>query len=330
MFDEYGFLKHETLTATAQKFKFPAYKLLALYRNGGAVNDTLDGIFAKWQTIEPDDTLDADFSSPESQSRPVNLTKRGTQSAQMLLTFRHKSFPAEMVGNIEGAEAIVAQELSQMRKLHGDLLDEYMLAKILQGSLSVSYDGQTVTQTAAVQTATAGTAWSDASADVATDVETAIQAIQDYGFDAGIVLTTSKVFNALKKNTAVKDYLARMSVGQEAFVKGELPDLFGLRWIKHDLTYKSSGSRTRFLTQGKAVFMPLPSPEWTEFQVGKVAVGGTESQAAGLPDFPRVNGWASWSVKETNPPGFTVYGRYARLPVIKVPNAVYVLTTGIS
>jgi hypothetical protein len=247
----------------------------------------------------------------------------------MLLTFRHKSFPAELVGNVERAEALVAQELSLMRKVHGDLLDEYMLARMLQGSLAVTYEGQTVTQTAAVQTGTAPTPWTDVAANIPADVTTALQAIAAFGFEAAIVLTTGKVFDALKRNTTVKDYLARMNVGQEAFVKGDLPDLFGLRWLKHDLTYRS-GARTRFIAEGKAIVMPAPSPEWTEFQVGKVAVGGVGSAPTdGIPDFPRVNGWASWSVKEANPPGFTVYGRYARLPVIKVPNAVYVLSTGI-
>ncbi len=330
MNDEWGFLKHETLTTAAEKFKFPAYKLVNLWRENGAVNENLDGIFAKWQTVDPDDTLDNDFVAPETQSRPLDLTKRGWQSAQMLVSFNHKYFPAEIYGNVEGAESLVASELEIMRKVKGDLLDEYMLAKTLLGSCAVTLDGQSVTMTTAVQTATAGTAWSTNTADIANDVETAIQAIGNYGYQAGIVLTTGKVFNAMKANTVVKDYLARNGVGQEAFVRGEIPDLFGLRWIKHDLTYKSSGSRTRFLTEGKAIFIPTPAREWTEFQVGKVAVGGTETVQGGIPSFPMVNGFAAWATKETNPPGFTLFGRYARLPVIKVPNAVYVFTTGVS
>jgi len=334
MYDEYGFLKRETLTEAAQKFKFPNYKLRALWEATGCFNRALSGIYAKWRTTEADDTLDKDFVSEESQSQPMDLGKRGSQSARMQMTFKYKSFPAEMVGNVEEAEAIVADEIMQMRMVAGDQLDEYMLVGMLQDSIATTVDGVARTITPGIPAGnktTAASAWSDASADVAADVEEDLQIIRNHGFEPRYALATGKVFNSLKKNTVAKDYLARMGIGQDAFVKGELPDLFGLTWIKYDAVHSVfSGSPVRFLTEGKVIYFPEPSRSWTEFQVGRVAMGGGEQVGQGIPTFPMTNGWASWYEKTNDPPGFVVRGRYARLPVLKVPSLVVVRTTGIT
>lgn len=330
MFDEYGFLKRETLTETAQKFKFPAFKLVNLWREAGAVNDNLDGIFAKWKVEALDDTLDTDVVAPEAKAQPMDLTPRGYRSAQMLLRFKEKSFPAEFMNNVQDAESIVATELMLMRKKAGDQFDEAMLAQALQGSISVTYDGQTVAQSTGIPAANTNSssyAWGATSSDILGDVETDRQLIEGYGYEPYLALTTGKVFNAMKKDSVVKDYLARNNIGLDSLVKGYIPDLFGLQWMKYDLTYKnSSGTRTRFLTEGKVIIIPRPSPEWTEFQIGKVAQGMVES-GQGVPNFPMVNGWASWFEAQGNPPGFKLYGRYASLPVFKVPDVITVRDT---
>lgn len=341
MFDTYGFLKWETLTETATTFKFPQYRLRNLWR--GAEKE-LDGLTAKWDIYEPSDEIFKRFVHPGAQATKLKLSKRGEQSASTLMTFTYKDVPAEMTANLremgtnqraeQRVQRWVSQELAQMRMNVGDQLDEFMLAGMLSGgSLAITVEDVTHTidyQIPSANKGTAGTAWSDASADVGSDVETKIiQPVENIGYTLKYALASRKVFNALRKNTLVKDYLARQSIGLDAITSGVIPDLFGLTWIRYDLTYASSGSRTRFLPEGHIAAFPEPMRDWTEFQIGAVAVGRKDA-GAGLPEFQMVNGFASWFSAEDNPPGFRLYGRYARLPVLKVPAAVAYFDTGIT
>jgi len=89
-----------------------------------------------------------------------------------------------------------------------------------------------------------------------------------------------------------------------------------------------AGSDTDWAADDLVVFAPEPGPEWLEWLEGtypipqSLTLSGDAAQA--LASLQPAQGMFSYAAVSINPPGVTQYFGDTFLPVIKVPNAIFI------
>ena len=158
--------------------------------------------------------------------------------------------------------------------------------------------------------------WAATTTDIIADLETAIGAIQD---DSGEIATKALMNRHTQqyfaKNDHIKLYYSRAQLGGSIIASGNLPGpIEGLDVVVVDETYTdSSGTVQKFIPNNVVIVTAEPGP-WISYLIGL----SYETY-----DPPRsARGSRSWDVQM---PWSTIVSLEENgLPVIKVPNAVYV------
>lgn len=141
------------------------------------------------------------------------------------------------------------------------------------------------------------------------------------------------VLGWLLANDMVKAAIAGNVSWQQAFLQNTIPNGFmGLKWHPANPAFyvDKDGTVQRFMDADHVVLTPEPSREWYEVLEGSYAVPtglGTVSSdaAASLSQFAKVYGKFSYAKVLDDPPCIKQVAGDTFLPVIKVPDAVYIL-----
>lgn len=320
-------LHYKYMTATAQKFRYPQFRLQA-----AIPTEDIEGVVAEWDIYEPSIAIDKQIVREDGHSVAVELEQVGHQVAKMLTTFHSKQMAASLLAQLRAmgskernARDTLVRETGAIQQRYGALFDEWMIAQCLAGSLAYTVGEEKVPQTItyAVQTATAGTTWATATTDILTDIRTQKKAIRDQtGMEPTDAWCNGTVINQILKNTTYQNWAGHTVEGARQVETGTVARFAGLDWHEYDTTYKLSATVTQFIADNKIIFTPKFDASWIAMQRGSVQVPNDNNT-----DFEEVIGPAVWSRVSNDPVAVTLWHKYSRLCVIKVPKAVMYFQT---
>lgn len=178
------------------------------------------------------------------------------------------------------------------------------------------------------------TSWATASNDIPGMIRNIRKtALRRTGYPIRYAFYGENIPSYIAANNYVKDWFARNPHKQSQYLDtGELPDgMMGLTWIPaYDAFFEDSGNTNRDIwSADKVVFTPEPSPDWWETMEGTYSVPTTINLVGdalqALNSFTPVQGPFSYGLPCLNPPAaFNVYAGDTFLPILKVPNAIYI------
>jgi len=322
-------LTPEYLSGVANRFKFPDLKLVNM-----VPKEYVDGDIAVWDIYEESVEIDTDMVGRDSEAVGTARILRGKRSQQMPYSFKFADFPLDIFDKLRvpGTEQVsargnIAAEIEALKRNKCDLLDEYLLAKALSGTVTIKIGGVTMdvdTEIPAANKPTAAADWGNAATDVIADIEAWKDLIvKGCGREPKYALANSTVFMDLMKNNTVKDYLKGTPLGSDVIRSGFINELCGLIWMRLDHVYKSGGTATKFIPDDRVIIMPEPSVDWISLQVGQVTYPDVGDK------FRTTHGPAWWAKVIDSPTVCRVYLKYCRFPALKVPAAVvYANTSG--
>lgn len=152
------------------------------------------------------------------------------------------------------------------------------------------------------------------------------------GYPVEIALYGENILDYFLNNTQLKEIINRNPGYQAAFSQGEIPDGFlGLDWYPaYQFFYDDKdGTLQSILGADGIVFMPRPDVTWFEWKEGtypipsEVGIAGKDLSAA-LASVRLAQGMFAYGKLTDDPVGVTmVYGDTV-LPIIKVPNAIFI------
>lgn len=192
--------------------------------------------------------------------------------------------------------------------------------------------------------------WATDSTDIVGDIRKIKQdSLIRTGYPLRHAFYGDSVLGYIMGNTVIKALYGSNNAMQNAFAQGEIPNGFmGLQWhpvgdcFFERATYTEKGENTAgtevsfgtypaasSLGAEQVVFCPEPSPEWWEVVEGTYRVPTSFQPAAdGLAargNFAQVTGMFSYATITDDPPGIKHLAGDTFLPVIKVPDAVYIV-----
>ncbi len=327
-------LRQEALTDMIQDFK-PAN--LMLKSSGLLPVQSGAGNSFNWDILKQDrdiDTFEGDLS-PAGQRK---LHVIGNRSAKLMHTFKSVYVPGFTLMDLRNpgtqtrqriAEDTVGRELLALSQLL-DRQDEFMIARALQGSLTVKIDGLAHTIDYGFSNThkpTVGSgiplAWSDLAADVLKDIQEWKRLIaEDSGYQASDVWCSTETIQKLIKNDFVQSYFASTPQGVEALTRGVIGQFMGLTWHAYDGTYKdSAGVLQRFIPKDVCIVCPGPDMEWGFWREGSDVVPTDDKR-----NIQEVVGKYAYSTINENPASIALYTGYRRLPIVRKPDALVVAT----
>ena len=179
-----------------------------------------------------------------------------------------------------------------------------------------------------------GASWATAGTDIIGDLrELKLASIALTGYKLKYAFYGSNLPGYFANNTTLQQYLARNATGNAALLKGEVPDgLMGLTWVDaQHAFFEDKGNVNRFFWGGdQIVFTPDPADiGWWGFIEGSYNVPSDIGKLYGdamsaLNSLREIFGVFGYAVVGHDPVGITQYGGDTFLPVIAVPNAVFI------
>ena len=179
-----------------------------------------------------------------------------------------------------------------------------------------------------------GASWATAATDIIGDLrELKLASIALTGYKLKYALYGSNIPGYFAANTTLKEYLARNASGNASLLKGEVPNgLMGLEWIdaQHAFFEDQDGTNQFYWGGNTIVFMPDPVDlGWWGLIEGSYNVpsdvGKLHADAmAALNALRETYGMFGYAKVGHDPVGITQYGGDTFLPVISVPNSVFI------
>jgi len=177
--------------------------------------------------------------------------------------------------------------------------------------------------------------WATASTDISLQIRNLMkQSLRDTGYEIECCFYGENVPSYLAKNDYAKDWWVRNPRDNQYWLDtGEIPDgMFGIKkWVP---IYKSffedkDGANQSFLAHGDvAVFTPAITEDVYEMIEGSYEVPTTFQPQSNLTtavgSLELVYGDFAYAVATHNPVGVTTYMGFTKLPVWKVPDAIYI------
>jgi len=329
-------LHHETLTKIVRDFKPTDGRLRSLF--GPAV--PVRGRSTNWDIVRTNrkiGTVVGPHASASVRTAEVIAKGRGTLARSFdsrplmgadLLNLR-------AVGSADFEQNFKARIGREMKNLALgiDTLNEYMAAKALQGSLTLSVDGVSDVidyHFPATHKLTVGggeldgdtlvLSWDDPSADIIQDTS----AIKQKGLDdSGYLITKcvvgSLVERAMLKLEIVQNLIKSTPDGVAMLREGFIGRINGIDFMSKGESYKdASGTIDHFVDEDTAVFMPDYDPEIMEWHEGTDAIPSDSGD-----DMIEKQGRYAYSSVNKNPAGYNLFMGEVRLPVIKNPGAFF-------
>lgn len=175
--------------------------------------------------------------------------------------------------------------------------------------------------------------WATATTNIVQQIAALKQrAVRQTGYPIEYVFYGRNIPSYLTRNDYVRDYLARNPTGNQGFVfTGEIPNgLFGLNWVPVYTGFWEDQNSTlqNIFDDDAIVFTPAPSPDWFEILEGSYTVPTTiniiPDAMAAMSGVKMVYGMFGYGLVVHNPPTVMTYYGDTFLPVIKIPEAVYI------
>ena len=218
-----------------------------------------------------------------------------------------------------------------MQRRFGSYLDEYLLSQAFTGSLTLTVGGVAQTIDYGIPSGnkpTAGVSWATSTTDIIGDLTTWKRLIvKATGMTPRWAVCNQTVMNYLMKNDHAKELMGQTATGIQIAENGYITHFHGLNWIVLDHHFAAAGSpdsfNTPFIADDKLLLLPDISSEWITMQRGTCLVPNQS-----LTDVMETQGPVMWSRVSDSPTGLVLYYKNARLPAIKIPQAiVYAETT---
>jgi len=325
-------LQYQNLTATVTKFRWPQFWFV-----NQIPTEPVDGTIAQWDIEVPVIDMNTDFTTLNGEAQPTRMGAYGTRTQKMPITFKFITMDPGIlmqlraigqIGNASRAQRgqeYVAREQMAIQRRFGSYLDEYLISQALTGTLNITVNGQAVSINYGLpssHTPTYGNgAWSNPSTDLTKDLTAWKRLIRkDTGLEPRWAICNQTVMNMLLNNSNIKSYMQYGS-GVEIASSGQIVKYHGLQWIVLDHHYAQANAVDRFdtpfIADNQLFIVPDITPEWITMQKGTVIIPNAAHN-----DTVEVNGPVMWGVVTDNPTGLTLYYKYARLPAIKLPNAI--------
>lgn len=325
--------RQETLTELVQKYKSAGTPLMNM---GLMPTRNLGGKSMQWD----EKTGLEDVGAFTGDNDPANVMEEellGNRSAKLITSFDQDAFDGEELLEIRRAgteeketiENKVAEKMNRMSDLHARQ-DEVLLSGAIQGSATVKIKALTHTIDYGFHAANhfkvgggggngnLPLSWANAATKLHKDMD-AIRKVprEESGRELSIALMGPNVKASLLAMEEVRDLMKGTNMANQALVTGEIPELYGMRWVEilHYYKHPITGARTYHIPSGKVVFLPAADRSVAEFVRGSVAVLNSARQMT------LVQGAGAWSKEVDNPPALQLFRRYRRLPVVKVHRA---------
>jgi len=313
-------LTTRVLTATAENFKFPTFVL----QNMVPV-DPIDGDLAEWDITEPNVKVDTDFVVRDGEAQPTDYNVIKHQTANLFHTFKWKKIDPEHLENLRGVgtrerrsrEHITREQVDMVRR-HGALLDEYLLWRMLSGSITVTIGGVSTTVDYGLPNShkpTAAVSWFTAGTDILSDIRDWKNTLtEDSSRIPQMAFFNSSLTPAFINNTVIQNYLSNSAEGARVVSEGMVSRLMGLRLIEWDGVYKTSaGTTTKFVPDDRFIILPELTIDWIKMIRGTVAIPADDGQSYSM---ARDGFYVDVS---KNPVALLMYYKACRLPVMTVP-----------
>jgi hypothetical protein len=162
-------------------------------------------------------------------------------------------------------------------------------------------------------------------------------AIQTSGYRLGCCLYGRNIPEMITDNTYIKDYAAREPVRREAYLKeGDLTPEYTIEGIKFYPGYEAffedkNGVNQKIVDDNALIFFPDPNPDWWDILEGTYEVPTTMNPfadgIAAREALKQVYGKFSYAMYGYDPVGINMYSGDTFFPCIKVPAAVFQLTS---
>jgi len=291
-------------------------------------------------------------------SASVRREQTGVSEVPITLmhTFEHQVFEAWVLQNLRSAmdaeqrlgEDEVARQTAEFKRLFMNLRMASTMSMIAQGKIFFDSNGNMLpSSSSAVTTVDAGVPagnrnqiggiisakWSVAG----TDIPVQIANLKKYarkltGYRPMYAFYGANILSYFTGNDKMKEIINRNPAMQNAvLMNNEIPDgLMGMKWrpIYESFFEDQDGSNQDLADDDTVVFTPDPSPEWWEVIEGTYAIpsnmvlGGNALDV--LATLRNVPGMFSYAEVQTDPPSIKQLAGDTFLPIIKVPNAVFI------
>ena len=176
------------------------------------------------------------------------------------------------------------------------------------------------------------TDWSNPATSIIAQLEEIKEkAVKDTGYEVEHVLYSKNMLSYLASNNEIANILRSDSGLATSFRMNEIPDGFlGFNW--HNCTQAfytdGDGNRTSWYDENAAIFLPEPEITWYEQQEGTYPVPtslgiGSDAEAV-LANVQSVAGLFSYACVGHNPVCIEHYAGDTSMPVLKVPDAIFI------
>lgn len=322
--------------------------------------ESVSGNTAKYDKVSSTrkSALIVQYGSPSAK---VNLKGISEQPVRLIHTFQHQVHDASTLVNLreegdagkqmKGQQTVARQvasfgnQFSNLRTaaIHS-LLSKGAIFVAADGSLLASSSGAAYTIDFGIPAGNKGTLgvdggeailnanWDTAATDIGLQVQNLRAAARKFtGYPLRHVFYGPNIPTYIRGNTMAQTAISGSVRLSEAQYANEIPDgLFGMTWHAVDQAFfeLADGTATDWYDDDAVVFTPDPTPDWIDTIQGSFLVptelGISQDASAVLNSLNEMFGPFGYAELTTDPPGIKQYGGDTFLPVLKVPNAMFI------
>ncbi len=254
----------------------------------------------------------------------------------------------------------VARQIAEARRSQDILRISAMVSMMFQGQVSFDSSGNLLPTTSGAATTIGygvpssnlnqlnalgggnilSAGWQTTSTDIAAQVRNLHQAaVQLTGYELKHAFYGKNVSGYLANNTTLGNYFFRDQYRPDAFgpqyiATADIPNpLLGLQWHKayYSFYYDQNNAKQSFVGDDQIVFSPEPSLDWVGVIEGSYPVPTkagivTAAEPAVVSDMVLQSGMFAYGVPSADPPTAKIVYGDTFLPILKVPNAIFIAT----
>jgi len=295
------------------------------------------------------------YGSPSKRREQIGISE---VPVKLLHTFEHEVFDAATLQNLTSendqiqrlGEAEVARQSAEFKRYFTNLrlaATYSMLAKGViyfdaDGNLLPSSSGAAITVDAQVSAnnknqlnGVISAAWSAAGTDIPLQIAALKKVARKLtGYKLTHAFHGENILGYFTTNTKMKEIINRNPAMQNAvLMNNEIPNgLLNLNWIPmYEAFYEDNdGTDQDLVDADNVIFTPDPTPDWWEVMEGTYAVPndlviGTDAMDV-LSNLVQRPGMFSYAELKTDPPSIKQLAGDTFLPIIKVPDAIFIAT----
>ena len=335
MADLLNSLHWEALTGVVRQFDVPAGQFYFVQNTPS--RDIAGDVFS-WDTLKQAINVDDVFTQRDGTAEAVRGNDYGKKTAVLVHSFKSRTLDAGTLmqlrapgTNDRDSRALLMEEQQTLQWRYGTYLDEWMITRAMTGTLTVKLGNvrQNVSYNITYgvptsHTPTSAATWSAVGTNILTDLLNFKRIIaRDSGLQAKTALCNQGVMNYMLRNTDLINWMGQTPLSLQIQANGHITRLAGLDFVVYDAhfadTTVTDQFNTPFIANDRLLVIPDWSARWCELVRGTVPI--PNSDLTGFVETNPGSGPVMWSRVTDSPTGVTLYYRYARLPVIRRPEA---------